>query len=144
MTNLIASSILLDINVSDEITKSETVNYWWLLGIRKLIIIKVLKGETEEIFTRIGNTPTSDIEIYTVSYSKLFTNLLFRDHVLKNTQLSNKIVFLFDESTLNEVVSMFRLYNILITGGSSSKRHLLSPLELRLSRVILPLELTRS
>src|SRR5882724_6685973 len=122
MTNLIASSILLDINVSDEITKSETVNYWWLLGIRKLIIIKVLKGETEE----------------------LFTNLLFRDHVLKNTQLSNKIVFLFDESTLNEVVSMFRLYNILITGGSSSKRHLLSPLELRLSRVILPLELTRS
>jgi len=46
MTNLIASSILLDINVSDEITKSETVNYWWLLGIRKLIIIKVLKGET--------------------------------------------------------------------------------------------------
>jgi len=144
MKNLIASSILLDLKISKELTKSEIVNYFWLLGIRKLIIIKVVKGESEELFTRIGNSPTSDIGIFTTSYIKLFRNNLLRDQVLNNTQLSNKIVFLFEDSSWNEIVSIFRFNNILISGGSSSKRHLLSPLQLRLSRILLPLELNRS
>jgi hypothetical protein len=46
-------------------------------------------------------------------------------------------IFRFEGHTWTDIVARFRLNNIIISGGSNTKKHILSPVQFRLSQFLL-------
>lgn len=74
------------------------------------------------------------IYIRKIFIDDLIYNLIQRPEILKNT------IFIFKNATSKSVVLGFRSFDIIISGGSVCKRHLLSPIQLRLARFIIAIK----
>lgn len=64
-------------------------------------------------------------------------NYLFRFFSGPNLNFLKDSVFMFEGLSYQEIATLFKRHKIIISGGSPTKRHMLSFLQLRLSRFIL-------
>lgn len=56
---------------------------------------------------------------------------------LINNKNINHSIFLFRNLDYREIVTNLALFKVIISGGSNSKKHILSPIQLRLARFII-------
>lgn len=108
------------------------------LHARKLILIKISNDEipiTEP--RRIGNSLETELIVPHISTDNFFQKEILDRLVLENIENSKYMIYIFSNSTYLQIANAFRHYDIIISGGSVTKRHMLSPLQLRLSRFII-------
>jgi hypothetical protein len=132
-----------------------------LLRIKNLSIITVVKKSLgKKILDKQFNGENSIIKNIIVSYDDFFSQEGITKFVVEQDlpiELNNNyndegtidvrssfIIYRFEETTWFEIKSRFKLFNINISGGSNVKRHLFSPLHLKLAIFILSLEKSNS
>jgi hypothetical protein len=103
-------------------------------GDLKLIIISDKYKEVNS--SKLGNSISKDFMTYTIPLS-----LFFNIEYIKITLIENKniqqCIFIFEGLDYGEIVHNLGLFNILISGGSNTKKHILSPIQLRLARFLI-------
>jgi len=75
-----------------------------------------------------------------VSLDQFFTKGFIKDIILKNDEIRNNAIIHFENLEWKEILLNFRRFNIVISGGSNTKRHILSFVQYRLSLFIHTLE----
>ena len=69
-----------------------------------------------------------DYKIISISYYEFFEQADFIKNIfLKNKIELRKCIFIFKNRALVEITTKFKTFNIIISGGSNTKRHMLSP-----------------
>ena len=69
----------------------------------------------------------------------IFNNLTNKNNNIKNfenTFITDNCVFIFNSLPLPFIVAAFKIRSVLLSGGSNSKRHIVSPVHFRLSQFI--------
>jgi hypothetical protein len=99
------------------------------------IIIITNKFEKVETY-KIGNSFTSNYTVFIVP-SKEFYNKKLIDEAFLNNNYINHSIFMFENLDYREIVANLAMFNIIISGGSNSKKHILSPIQMRLARFII-------
>jgi len=101
---------------------------------KKLIIIRVFKDKNKVDFTmssqimnHIARLNLNHMRYCEISPDEFISYEFIHYKFLKHYPYLNDAIYIFDKSYWFEVVQMFRELKIIITGGSSTKRHLLSP-----------------
>lgn len=108
-------------------------------NIRKLQIVIVTKDINSEKF-RLRSIPL--IEVRGITYENFFNginpknNKSYLDVEFLDTLNNYDTIFIFDNIGYSTLRLAFRFKDILISGGSNTKRHILSPLQLKLSHFI--------
>jgi hypothetical protein len=155
--NVIASIYLVDNNdIQDYNTMNNVLEF---LDIKNLVIITISKkAKGEKILERYYKGEFSVIKNIMVSYDYFFSNIGIKKFLIEqeyNIEVFNKenniqeirpsfIIYRFEETTWLEIKSLFKQLNINIGGGSNVKRHLFSPLHLKLALFIICLEKSNS
>jgi len=116
-------------------------DFYKVMGIDKLHINWVTKKELDsnqpqmkmynvnpEIVVLLDNFETF---FRRMEYSYL--KKIIKDTV-DNKKLPNHLIFIFEETSWFEILAYFRKQNIIVSGGSTTKRHILSPIDIRLSQ----------
>ena len=89
----------------------------------------------------------------TVSYDYFFTINGIKEFLIEQKYIIEKfnkeiipnfIIYKFEETTWFEIKRQFKLLNLNIGGGSNVKRHIFSPLQLKLAIFIICLEKSNS
>lgn len=83
---------------------------------------------------------SESIEVINISSKKFFTRNYTEKLFLDEEYDWTSKLFIFDDTPWNTLVNKFKSLNISLSGGSTVKRHLLSPTHMRLSRFLLILE----
>jgi len=77
-----------------------------------------------------------------IIYTKVYDSHFFTEEFIQKYLLDNKIdlielIFIFDDCQWKTMVSNFKNLNIILSGGSTVSRHILSPVQINLARFIL-------
>jgi hypothetical protein len=68
-------------------------------------------------------------------------NLFFTKENIENALIKNKnihqFIFIFKNKDYGDIVAHLAIFNIILSGGSNTKKHILSPIQLRLSRFLI-------
>jgi len=110
------------------------------LKARKLIIINVNTDDIETKTEKIGDSFNTDFIVYNISYKNFFKKETLDFLLLKNHNNSRFMIFHFETQTWSNLLLNFRRFDIIVSGGSNTKRHILSPIQLRLAQFIVCLE----
>lgn len=103
-----------------------------------LIIVTNKIEQNNHIALKIGQDEKYvDFIVYMITYHDLFSNDFILSKIKNNTELSHNFFFLFDKINWPALVLMFKYNNIIVSGGSNTKRYILSPLQLRFSNLII-------
>jgi len=106
-----------------------------ILGLKRLIIFYVLKLEQDDIDEQYNSFVNPLLEVSFISFNK-FT-LLINSSNFNYSTTNKECLYIFYEINWFEVIRNFKSdFNVTISGGSNVKRHLLSPIDLRLSSYI--------
>jgi hypothetical protein len=100
----------------------------------KVIIIDNMTKESTEY--QIGKPYSNDLSILSVPSSKFFTAEGIDKYLIDNKYINHSI-FMFKNLDYREIVANLVFFRIIISGGSNSKKHILSPIQLRLARFII-------
>lgn len=125
---------ILDINPNSLIERVSNI-----LGYQKyfFIIVYPQYGEMKTETISSDLYPNSEIIIINTSFEDLFKSGLMDKIYLENenTTLAYKTVFNFRGWTYSGLQSMFRIQNIILSGVSSQKRHIINPSTHRFSHL---------
>lgn len=80
------------------------------------------------------------IEVISINSKVFFTENYTNNMFLEDDYDWNSKIFIFDDTPWNSLVNKFKSLGISLSGGSTVKRHLLSPIHMRLSRLLLIFE----
>lgn len=83
---------------------------------------------------------SESIEVININSKIFFTEKYTNEMFLDKDYDWNSKIFVFDDTPWNSLVNKFKSLGISLSGGSTVKRHLLSPIHMRLSRFLLILE----
>lgn len=118
-------------------------------------IIRVLKRRdyiTENTFTHKGiiydlnKTFVNISERKDLNYILVLDQLFFTEEFLNDNLFSQKFnllinsVFIFDHTEWKDLVHKFKILNITLSGGSTTKRQVLSPVQLNLARFLISID----
>lgn len=102
--------------------------------------IVVISQETTEVKVfKLDNELTSNITITLIPFNEFWTEKTIVSSFIHN-DFTNKAIFLFEDMTYKQIVTHFAVFGIVISGGSNTKKHILSPIQLRLARFIIAIE----
>jgi hypothetical protein len=107
---------------------------------RKLILVYITSENKKTNAVNLTRGENLDFVIYEVSKDNLFNDMIFTKYILKNDPLLKSMIFIFENLSWAEIVLLFRLNNLNISGGSNTLRHILSPVQLRLAQFITCIE----
>lgn len=111
-----------DFNISKLIEKS---NYFGDTRY-KIIIIE----EDISIFTPIISESNITIERWC---PKIFFDKEIYNFFIRSKTPKSNIIYIFKNITWQQIVANFRMHKIIVSGGSTIKRHILSPIQIKLS-----------
>ena len=101
----------------------------------KLTII-IVSDKTDTIkIINIGDSINSNYTIFQIPPIEFFENTFIEKILLNNNM--NKTIFMFYNIKYRSIIDNLALLNIKINGGSGSKKHILSPVQLRLARFVI-------
>jgi len=106
-----------------------------------LKIVNINNDITKFSISKVGDSFSKDFTILNFS-NELFFNTDNLAHILIKNKNINQFIFMFKDREYGDIVANLALFNIIISGGSNTKKHILSPIQLRLARfliAILPL-----
>jgi hypothetical protein len=86
---------------------------------------------------RLGPSFSTDLIIQYISANNFFKEEIINSYLINNKEVSKYYIFIFNNISYREVVYKLRTFNIIISGGSVTKRHILSFLQLKLSKFII-------
>jgi hypothetical protein len=98
-----------------------------------LILVYVTKSEYRSYDVKLLEYPNSNRGIYIiiVRFDKLFdSEFRQRDFVFSNLY---KTIFIFEDVSWSDVCLQFKTKNIIVSGGTDTKKHILSPIEYKFS-----------
>lgn len=110
------------------------------LKARKLIIINVINGDFKTKFDEYNHSFNTQFAVFNISHKDFFTKESLNILLLKNHNNSRFMIFHFENQTWANLLLNFRRFDIIVSGGSNTKRHILSPIQLRLAQFIVCLE----
>jgi hypothetical protein len=102
-------------------------------NIRILIISKDYKELKVE---KIGYFFSKDFILYYVPMDLFFSKEIIKEIIFENKNI-HQFIFIFKDKDYGNLVADFNLFNIIISGGSNTKKHILSPIQLRLARFLI-------
>jgi DNA-dependent RNA polymerase-like protein len=144
--NIFASTYVLD-NIGFLSNEIE-LNRLELILLKNMYIIFVTfdSFEKEELkFHEIYTSNNKTIQVISISHKKLFNEgflkKLMLNKEIKSNYFQNDIIFIFEGYIWSSIVGFFRWNNFIVSGGSNTKRHMLSPVQLRLSRFLIAFQL---
>jgi hypothetical protein len=74
--------------------------------------------------------------VYSVPSDLFFTKQSIKEIIFDNKNI-HQCIFIFKDKDYGNIVADFNLYDIIISGGSNTKKHILSPIQLRLARFLI-------
>jgi hypothetical protein len=110
------------------------------LKARRLIIINVINADCKNKFDKYNHDYNTQFAVYNISHKEFFTKEALNLLLLKNHNNSRFMIFHFENQTWANLLLNFRRFDIIVSGGSNTKRHILSPIQLRLAQFIVCLE----
>jgi len=139
--HMIASTYF--VNKPYQISYEELYNNIASIGINKLFIFYILDSPQEEIDvtlkTHVFRNNNIWFEVHYISKENYIP--MINSSSFNFSEINKYCLYIFLDLSWIELISMFKSedINIIVSGGSPTKRHLLSPLELRLSSYIIAL-----
>jgi|SRR5882757_2025040 len=101
------------------------------------IFVHVTNDLVESKLSSYGFTNSSiELYVYKVSFKNFFNDCFIIKNLLQYSKYSNRIIYGFENKIWGNIVVNFRFNKIIISGGSNTKRHFLSPVHMRLSQFI--------
>lgn len=134
----IASSHYLTKDISVSLKSDTMANRLDTLYNNKLKIIIVTDDVDNLKSFLIGNSFSSPYSVFILPSKHFYTQKFINDAFLNNNDINHSI-FLFKDLDYRDIVANLATFNILVSGGSNSKKHIISPIQLRLSRFIIAL-----
>lgn len=105
----------------------------------RIILLHVSDEPQLKSLERYGSTLNHEIVVFSVSYEEFFTKKFLHEAIFAKNKIasSNFILFCFSDRSWFHLVHSFKECGISVSGGSSSKRHILSSVQLRLSQYLI-------
>jgi hypothetical protein len=143
----IIASIQYRCNFFDNLDWNKIKNYNnFLRSDKTLEILHIFKDPLNEILEPINNTVYQTInlkneKLETIEYNKIPDHYFFNDHYINEIffkdfspdfNISTKL-FCFEDFQWKILVNRFKDLNINLSGGSTTKRHVLSPVQMKLA-----------
>jgi hypothetical protein len=127
--------------------------------IRELLLDPIIRIQINEIFSQptiivfvlsqfenmekdhfeynpIFKSISSRITIVETTTHLFFGKKSIEESILKNKNLHN-CIFIFENLSYRQVVNHLAMLDLIVSGGSNSKKHILSPIQMRLARFII-------
>lgn len=79
---------------------------------------------------------SKDFRLYYVPMDLFFSKESIKEIIFENKNI-HQCIFIFKDKDYGNIVADFNLYDIIISGGSNTKKHILSPIQLRLARFLI-------
>ena len=99
--------------------------------------IVFIANESPKISTiKIGDSIYNDFIIIDIPSESFFSTDIIEKILIKNKKI-HQFIFIFKDRDYRDIVSNLALFNIIISGGSNTKKHILSPIQLRLARFLI-------
>jgi hypothetical protein len=139
--NLIASSHYLSVFHKENISSFNLVKRLDMLYDGNLQIVVISNDITEFNSKKISDSISNDFMLFKYPAELFFTKDKMEELLIKNKNI-NQFIFMFHNRDYGDIVKNFAFFNIIVSGGSNTKKHILSPIQLRLARfliAILPL-----
>jgi hypothetical protein len=102
----------------------------------KVRIIVIDDSYTEVNSYKIGNSISNDYIVFTFP-TKVFFDEENIDKILIKNKFIHQFIFIFKDRDYANIVCNLSLFNIIVSGGSNTKNHFLSPIQLRLARFLI-------
>jgi hypothetical protein len=102
----------------------------------KLLIIYITNSVETIEAKKIGNFFTSDYSLLLVPEKEFYSESFIKDAFIHNKDM-NQTIFVFENLFYGQIVCNLALFKITTSGGSNSKKHILSPIQLRLARFVI-------
>jgi len=103
-----------------------------------LKILAVDEVFTETRMERIGDSFANNFYFLEVPAELFFSKEGIENILIKNKNI-NQYIFILKDVDYGTIVTRLALYNVILSGGSNTKKHILSPIQLRLARFLIPL-----
>lgn len=117
------------------LNSSEMINSLDIVYNNKLTIIIISEMVNKIEITKLGDSIYSNYTIYKIPPREFYVQSFINKTLLNNK--INQTILMFENKDYRTVVDNLALFNIIISGGSNTKKHLLSPVQLRLARFII-------
>ena len=99
------------------------------------IIDNYCEGEEIKEY-KINYSSTNDYNLIIIPTKNFYTKKIITDLLINNKNINHSI-FLFKNIGYKEIVVNLTLFDIIISGGSNSKKHMISPIQMRLARFLI-------
>lgn len=110
-----------------------------------LKIVMINNYFTEFSSSKVGNSINDDITIFKIPDNLFFDKKGIEEVLINNKQIS-QFIFIFKDKDYGDIVTNLSLFNIIVShrprlrpkgGGSNNKKHIISPIQLRLARFLI-------
>jgi len=101
-----------------------------------LKIVIIANDLTKLSTSKIGDSISNDFMIFNFPSELFFSTISIEEILIKNKSI-HQCIFIFKDRDYRDIVSNLALFNIIVSGGSNTKKHILSPIQLRLARFLI-------
>lgn len=105
-------------------------------GWNNLILVRVTDKVKQPIDKYLCNSENMKIQIITIPINSFFTDAWICSLLIENRMKADNIIYNFCGIEWHEILFQLKLHNITVSGGSTTKRHILSSVQLTLSQFI--------
>jgi hypothetical protein len=135
--NIIASSHYLGF-MDDKFNPSILAKRLKMVYDSSLKFVNINNDITKFSISKVGDSFSKDFTILNFSNELFFTTDNLAHILIKNKNI-NQFIFMFKDRDYGELVANLALFNIIVSVGSNTKKHILSPIQLRLARFLIAL-----
>jgi hypothetical protein len=101
-----------------------------------LKIVGVSNEFTKDSYERIGDSISNDFMFFKITSESFFTTNNIQNILIENKNI-HQCIFIFKDRDYGDIARNLSLFNIIVSGGSNTKKHILSPIQLRLARFLI-------
>ena len=143
LQHIIASAVFIsgkDIEKMNANLKKGVINsYYDFINVPYLNIFRVV-NDTIEPFKEIDISKITEFNYTICDYNSFFNTFDYRDFESMieshNDNVTKNTIFIFENIYWSVLLLLFRKNGIVVSGGSNTKRHILSPIQLRVSNFV--------
>jgi hypothetical protein len=104
----------------------------------KIIVIKDNLSVSEMKTFKLNESLDNEITVISLPFTLFFTTYFIKKVLIENKNI-HQCIFLFQDMDYLNITIYLGLFKIIVSGGSNTKKHILSPVQLRLSRFLIGL-----
>jgi len=108
-----------------------------LLEVEELIIYNISSiDDVEEKFIKLNQSSEYKLWHYEISFNAFFSDYII-NQLFHHKNRTKYIIFHFEKYEWRTILEQFKRFNIIVSGGSNTKRHILSGVQHRLSQFLI-------